>query len=192
MGEIVIVNKEDLVEIANMIRTSTGNTDTLNVDEIKAILTQSDYSFVDLSEDTVTVETLAEGITAHDANGNQITGTMVAGSGDNESFNGIISRTATNPTLPEDLTAIGAQAFTAYTALTSLSIPGSVVSIGDYAFNSCSGLTTITFEGTPSTISSTAFYSCSNLRTINVPWSFGAVAGAPWSASNATINYNYT
>lgn len=189
MGEIVIVNKEDLVEIANMIRTSTGNTDTLNVDEIKAILTQSDYSFIDLSNDTVTAETLAEGITAHDANGRQIIGIMVEGG---ESFKGIIERTMATPTLPKDLTKIGAQVFTAYTTLTSLTIPSGVTSIGDYAFNSCSNLAAVTFEGTPSIISSTAFYSCSNLRTINVPWSSDAVAGAPWGASSATINYNYT
>ena len=35
-------------------------------------------------------------------------------------------------------------------------------------------------------------FGCTNLTTINVPWAEGAVAGAPWGATNATINYNYT
>ena len=36
------------------------------------------------------------------------------------------------------------------------------------------------------------FYECEKLTTINVPWSEGEVAGAPWGATGATINYNYT
>ena len=36
------------------------------------------------------------------------------------------------------------------------------------------------------------FQGCTNLKTINVPWVSGAVANAPWGATNATINYNYT
>lgn len=50
----------------------------------------------------------------------------------------------------------------------------------------------MTFKGTPSSINSNAFNSCINLLTINVPWAEGAVANAPWGATNATINYNYT
>ena len=49
----------------------------------------------------------------------------------------------------------------------------------------------LTFQGTPETISKTAFSGCSNLTTINAPWAEGAVANAPWGATNATINYNY-
>ena len=49
----------------------------------------------------------------------------------------------------------------------------------------------LTFQGTPETISKTAFRYCDNLTTINVPWAEGAVANAPWGATNATINYNY-
>ena len=67
-----------------------------------------------------------------------------------------------------------------------------ITSIGDYAFSGCTNLQTITFKGKPTTIGSTAFQNCSNLITINVPWAEGDVAGAPWGATNATINYNYT
>lgn len=50
----------------------------------------------------------------------------------------------------------------------------------------------MTFEGKPTRIDSNAFYNCSNLKTINVPWAEGEVANAPWGATKATINYNYT
>ena len=136
-------------------------------------------------------------------------------SGDDESFKRVIERNALKPTLPSDLTNIGNYAFSDCTslALTSLpagvenigayafnncthlaltSLPSGVTSIGDNAFDECTNLTSITFEGTPATISSTAFKNCTNLTTINVPWAEGAVANAPWGASNATINYNYT
>ena len=139
-----------------------------------------------------------------------------AGGGEaDSSFKDVIERTAVNPTLPSDLTKIGNYAFDSCTNLALTSLPDGVNSIGNYAFERCtnlaltslpygvtsisgsafqrcSGLTTITFEGTPSSISSRAFYDCIHLTTINVPWSEGAVANAPWGATNATINYNYT
>ena len=75
-------------------------------------------------------------------------------------------------------------------ALTSL--PESLISIGNYAFSGCTSLTSITFKGTPSSIMSAAFNGCTNLTDIKVPWAEGAVANAPWGATNATITYNYT
>ena len=75
-------------------------------------------------------------------------------------------------------------------ALTSL--PDGLTSIGQYTFQNCTSLTSITFKGTPTTIESTAFNGCTNLTDIKVPWAEGAVSGAPWGATNATITYNYT
>lgn len=37
-----------------------------------------------------------------------------------------------------------------------------------------------------------AFEGCTNLTAINVPWAEGAVANAPWGATNAAVSYNYT
>lgn len=116
-----------------------------------------------------------------------------AGGGEaDSSFKDVIERTAVNPTLPSDLTKIGDYVFYNYKNLALTSLPDGLTSIDDYAFQGCSGLTTITFEGTPSYIGLSAFSSCTNLTTINVPWAEGAVANAPWGATNATINYNYT
>ena len=94
--------------------------------------------------------------------------------------------------LPSGVTYIGDSAFGYCLRLALTSLPSGVTYIGSYAFDNCTGLTSITFESTPKTISSSAFQDCTNLKTINVPWASGAVSGAPWGATNATINYNYT
>lgn len=65
------------------------------------------------------------------------------------------------------------------------------IAAGD-AFYLCQELAKVQFQGTPQALSSNCFISCSALTTINVPWGEGEVANAPWGATNATINYNYT
>jgi hypothetical protein len=94
--------------------------------------------------------------------------------------------------LPDNIQTIGNNTFRNNGYLTFTHIPASMQTIGTYAFASCSGLTSLTFNGTPKSIASTTFNSNTNLKTINVPWAEGAVANAPWGATNATINYNYT
>ena len=93
--------------------------------------------------------------------------------------------------LPDNLVSIGACAFQLCSKLAITTIPASVMEIGSRAFDICE-FSSITFKGTPTSIASDAFGGCRNLTTINVPWSEGEVANAPWGATNATINYNYT
>ena len=92
----------------------------------------------------------------------------------------------------EGLTSIGNDTFYGCSNLALTSLPAGVTSIGSYAFSGCTRLTSITFKGTPTTITSSAFDGCTNLTDIKVPWAEGAVSGAPWGATNATITYNYT
>ena len=94
--------------------------------------------------------------------------------------------------LPSGITRIGNYAFNSCTNLALTSLPSGITAIGAYAFGNCTELTSITFQGKPGSIHSTAFNGCTNLKTINVPWASGEVANAPWGATNATINYNYT
>ena len=94
--------------------------------------------------------------------------------------------------LPSGITSIGAYAFSGCDILALTSLPSGITSIGEKAFYACNGLTSITFHGKPSSIALDAFLSCPYLKTINVPWASGEVANAPWGATNATINYNYT
>lgn len=93
--------------------------------------------------------------------------------------------------LPEGITKIYGSAFSNCTGLTLTSLPSSLTYLGNHAFYGCTGLTSITFKGivSPGTFT---FDGCPNLVTINVPWAEGEVANAPWGATNATINYNYT
>ena len=94
--------------------------------------------------------------------------------------------------LPSGITSIGDSAFNSCANLALTSLPSGIMAIGAYAFGNCTELTSITFQGKPGSIHSTAFNGCTNLKTINVPWASGEVANAPWGATNATINYNYT
>lgn len=99
--------------------------------------------------------------------------------------------------LPKNLVTIGTNAFynngfglfpeTVY-------IPKSVRTIGGAAFTGAICNTkTIIFNGTPETIGTDAFNDLkktTGIKDIYVPWTEGAVANAPWGATNATIHYN--
>ena len=87
---------------------------------------------------------------------------------------------------------IGRFAFNNCTGLTQVIYRGNGGKIYSHAFDSCTGLTSVTFKGTPTSISIYAFEYCTNLTNIYVPWAEGAVEGAPWGATNATIHYNTT
>lgn len=96
------------------------------------------------------------------------------------------------PKLPANLETVGESGFGGNDNMTFTKIPKTVTSIGKNAFSGALGLTEITFEGTPTSIASTAFSNDTNLTVINCPWAEGAVASAPWGATNAVINYNYS
>ena len=121
----------------------------------------------------------------------------VGGSGDSEweeQFARAIENDEDKPVtkLPESVTRIGSYAFYTSTNLALTELHEGVTRIGDYAFQYCTTLSSITFKGKPSKVQSNSFGGCSKLLTINVPWAEGEVANAPWGATNATINYNYT
>ncbi len=94
--------------------------------------------------------------------------------------------------LPSGITEIGNNAFSFCDNLALTSLPDGITKIDNYAFRWCDSLITITFKGTPTSISNSAFDGCDNLTNIYVPWAEGAVSGAPWGATNATIHYNTT
>ena len=94
--------------------------------------------------------------------------------------------------LPDQLDTLGTSAFGNADIFTNLTIPESVRSIYGYAFGYNNSLQSVTFKGKPSYMQDYIFYDAKNLTTINVPWAEGAVSGAPWGATKATINYNYT
>ena len=90
-----------------------------------------------------------------------------------------------------NVTTIGYYSFHSCKNLELFELPSGLIDIKNYAFGFCTGLKSITFKSTPTSIASGVFTNCTNLLTINVPWAEGEVAGSPWGATNATINYNY-
>lgn len=94
--------------------------------------------------------------------------------------------------LPELLKIVKMNAFGSCHAITSMRFPKGIEILEENCFRNCVWLESVTFDGIPKSIDALAFNGCRNLTTINVPWAEGAVANAPWGATNATINYNYT
>ena len=91
-----------------------------------------------------------------------------------------------------NITVIDYVAFYNCQKLELTELPSGLTEIKGTSFNNCKGLKTLTFKSNVTSIGSDVFAGCTNLITINVPWAEGAVANAPWGATNATINYNYT
>ena len=90
--------------------------------------------------------------------------------------------------LPEGITTISAIAFYGCTKLALTSLTEGVTAIGDYAFYECISIDNLIFLGTPTSMSPVAFTGSG--ANLFVPWSSGAVAGAPWGA--ASVTYHYT
>ena len=108
----------------------------------------------------------------------------------NTAFSRCISLTSV--TIPNSVISIGMGAFGICTSLTCVIIHNSVISIGVGAFGGCTSLISITIPNSVTSIGMGAFDGCTNLQTINCGFAEGAVDGAPWGATNATINYNVT
>lgn len=73
----------------------------------------------------------------------------------------------TSITLPNNLTAIGNNAFEGCKALTDITIPTNVTSIGNYAFRNCTALTSVTMSNNVTAIGNYAFFNCTALETIH-------------------------
>ena len=104
-------------------------------------------------------------------------------------FNACVSITISS--VPHGVTSIPRECFSACNSITNFTIHNAVQTIDSGAFRLCKNLATVTFKGTPTgIINPGAFTNCTNLTDIYVPWSEGAVAHAPWGATNATIHYD--
>ncbi len=71
-------------------------------------------------------------------------------------------------------------------------IPSSVTSIDNESFYGNTGLTSINIPTSVTGIGIWAFWGCTNLTAIYCGFSEGAVTGAPWSAANATVYYDWS
>ena len=98
----------------------------------------------------------------------------------------------TSVTFSEALISIESGAFSGCKNLSEVVIPENTRFISSKAFEQCVSLTNVTFNGTPTSIYADAFTGTLATLTINAPWPEGAVSNAPWGATEATINYDYT
>lgn len=100
-----------------------------------------------------------------------------------------------NITLPDSLRTLSDSCLGRTLKLERITIPRSVKTIGK-AFSQCWKLAEIVFEGTPDSIAEEALFEVGSQveggAHIYVPWAEGEVAGAPWSATTATIHYGQT
>lgn len=81
-------------------------------------------------------------------------------------------------TIPEDVTAIGNNAFCGCSGLTSVTLPSSVITIGNNAFVDCSGLTNVTLSSSVTTVGTSAFSHCSGLTNITLPSSVTTIGAS--------------
>lgn len=120
-------------------------------------------TLVDLTNDSVTPETLAEGVTAHDKSGAIIVGTMTGGGGGNseEDVAALLGNTMTELS-NSIVTTLRTRIFQGATKLVTVNLP-SVASVGAYGFYQCSGLVTVKLPKLKS-VSTQTFYSCTKLQ----------------------------
>lgn len=181
---------DKLTAIANAIRTKTGRTDSLTIDQMVSEIDSINVGVVPDTMGFVPTNWGYMGI---------ITSGIWYGTSVPYQYFYLKDGTSTATLCLLDsiefanaITSIGAYAFYGQERLILSEIPAEVKTIGDYALSCLKDLTTLTFKGTPESIGSNVFTGNFSLTTINVPWAEGAVEGAPWGAKNATINYNYT
>lgn len=86
---------------------------------------------------------------------------------------------------------VSSNAFFGCTKLPQIPYMPNVNRIDANAFCNCKALTEVALPSTITSIANNAFSGCTNLLNIYVPWAEGAVANAPWGATNATIHYNH-
>ncbi len=72
-------------------------------------------------------------------------------------------------TIPDNVTKIGAYAFTGCSSLTSVTIPGGVTSIGGWTFSDCISLTSVSIPSSVTSIGGSAFLGCSSLTSVTIP-----------------------
>ena len=91
--------------------------------------------------------------------------------------------------IPNCVTSIGNEAFSNCTKLTQITIGNGVTNIGNGAFQSCTSLTSITIPDSVTTIGAFAFSSCTNLSDILIPDNVKSIGDGAFDGCNKIIDY---
>lgn len=146
-----------------------GFTKLYDIDEWSTITTIGKYAFNRCT--SLTLTSLPEGVTSIDE------------------CTFYYCKSLTLTSLPEGLTSIKSSTFCDCSSLALTSLPEGVTSIGQWAFLRCYSLTTLTIGSAIKSIATDAFDDCTNLKTIIINRAEGTVSGAPWGATNATVQW---
>jgi len=138
----------------------------------------SGHVVIDLTSDTVTADKLYEGVTAHGADGEAITGTMAG-----KSDNGIAKQVDANAEsvaisaddFPAGITSIRDYAFYG-SPCSSVEIPSTVTHIGRQTFGH-TGLSDITIPDTVESMDEAAFYMSEKLTACKLPSGLAKIPG---------------
>lgn len=90
--------------------------------------------------------------------------------------------------IPENVTEIGNSAFSACTALTSITIPGTLKTIPAKMLERCSSLTSVKIAEGVTAIDSSVFWRCSALESIELPVSLNIIGSSAFSECSALTN----
>lgn len=145
---------------------------------------------IDLTGDTVTADKLYEGVTAHGADGETITGTMAG-----KSDNGIAKQVDANAEsvavsaddFPAGITSIRDYAFYG-SPCSSVEIPGTVTHIGRQAFGH-TGLSDITIPDTVESMDEGAFYLSKKLTACKLSSGLTKIPGWCFQGCTALASY---
>ncbi|MDD6603832.1 MAG: leucine-rich repeat protein, partial [Eubacteriales bacterium] len=77
----------------------------------------------------------------------------------------------------DGITSVCSNAFSDFTALTSVTVPASVTNIGSNAFSGCTALTRVDIADGVTRIGASAFQSCSKLADITIPSTVTSIGG---------------
>ena len=152
MSEFKAIKTEELTKIANAIRTKTGTTDKISLEDMPAKIAAIESGGDTRMEDGLVTRTITE-----------YSNNRVESIG---SYAFLYCSRLTSVSFPA-ATKIGVQAFQCCSRLTSVSFPAATT-ISAYAFQSCSSLTSVSFPKV-TTIGSYAFSRCSRLTSVSFP-----------------------